>query len=117
MTPEEMADSRTRLEKLFRLHAGDLIGVALSTILSALDEAQQQRDEMAAALYELPCCPGPSAAMSAWSEDHAEALRIARELTHEHYFEEFIDPQSGGFVRCRVCGLEIDREDPDGDLG
>lgn len=34
-----------------------------------------------------------------------------------HDFEEFIDPQSGGFIRCLDCGKEVDCEDPDGDLG
>jgi hypothetical protein len=34
-----------------------------------------------------------------------------------HDWEECIDPKSGGFIRCRVCGYSIDCEDPDGDLG
>lgn len=33
-----------------------------------------------------------------------------------HDDEEFIDPNSGGFVRCRDCGRTIDCEDPDWDL-
>ena len=32
-------------------------------------------------------------------------------------YQEFIDPQSGGFMRCKDCGKEVDCEDPDGDLG
>ncbi len=28
-----------------------------------------------------------------------------------HDEEEFIDPQSGGFTRCKDCGMEVDRED------
>jgi hypothetical protein len=32
-----------------------------------------------------------------------------------HDFEELIDPRSGGFMRCRDCGKEVDCEDPDGD--
>lgn len=34
-----------------------------------------------------------------------------------HDFKEFIDPNSGGFIRCKDCGKEVDCEDPDGDLG
>lgn len=34
-----------------------------------------------------------------------------------HDWQEFIDPRSGGFVRCCKCGAERDCEDPDGDLG
>ncbi len=34
-----------------------------------------------------------------------------------HDYEEFIDPHSGGFIRCKRCGKTIDCEDPDGDLG
>jgi hypothetical protein len=34
-----------------------------------------------------------------------------------HEDEEFIDPRSGGFVRCKTCGRDVDIEDPDGDLG
>ena len=34
-----------------------------------------------------------------------------------HDYQEFIDPDSGGFVRCKDCGKEVDCEDPDGDLG
>jgi hypothetical protein len=34
-----------------------------------------------------------------------------------HDWEEFIDPRSGGFIRCKRCGAERDCEDPDGDLG
>ena len=45
-TPEEIADCRERLEKLRRLHAGDLIGVALSTILFALAEAQKDTSRL-----------------------------------------------------------------------
>lgn len=33
-----------------------------------------------------------------------------------HDFQELIDPRSGGFQRCRECGLEQDCEDPDGDV-
>jgi len=36
--------------------------------------------------------------------------RICRERGY-HDDEEFIDPQSGGFTRCKDCGLEIDREE------
>ena len=32
-----------------------------------------------------------------------------------HNDEEFIDPRSGGFVRCLDCGRDKDCEDPDGD--
>lgn len=28
-----------------------------------------------------------------------------------HDDQEFIDPQSGGFVRCRTCGRDLDCED------
>ena len=34
-----------------------------------------------------------------------------------HDYESFIDPNSGGFIRCKDCGHEVDCEDPDGDLG
>ena len=34
-----------------------------------------------------------------------------------HEWEEFIDPQSGGWMRCRKCGRAVDCEDPDMDLG
>lgn len=34
-----------------------------------------------------------------------------------HNYEEFIDPRSGGFIRCKDCGKQVDCEDPDGDLG
>jgi len=27
-----------------------------------------------------------------------------------HEDEEFIDPQSGGFTRCRTCGRDVDCE-------
>ena len=32
-----------------------------------------------------------------------------------HDWQEFIDPQSGGYHRCRDCGKVEDLEDPDGD--
>jgi hypothetical protein len=32
-----------------------------------------------------------------------------------HDWEEFIDPNSGGYMRCKKCGAVIDCEDPDGD--
>lgn len=35
----------------------------------------------------------------------------------DHEWKEYIDPRSGGFKRCMKCGLDIDCEDPDGDLG
>lgn len=47
-------------------------------------------------------------------------MSVGVELCRErgfHDYEEFIDPQSGGFVKCRDCGKTIDCEDPDGDLG
>jgi hypothetical protein len=28
-----------------------------------------------------------------------------------HDDEEFIDPKSGGFTRCKVCGRDVDREE------
>ena len=31
-----------------------------------------------------------------------------------HDDQEFIDPKSGGFTRCKDCGLEIDREEGNG---
>lgn len=31
-----------------------------------------------------------------------------------HDYQEFIDPKSGGFIRCKDCGHEVDCEDPDG---
>jgi hypothetical protein len=34
-----------------------------------------------------------------------------------HDWQEFIDANSGGFIRCSRCGAERDCEDPDGDLG
>jgi hypothetical protein len=34
-----------------------------------------------------------------------------------HNYEEFIDPKSGGFIRCKICGKTVDCEDPDGDMG
>lgn len=34
-----------------------------------------------------------------------------------HDWEEFIDPNSGGFICCKNCGESRDCEDPDGDLG
>lgn len=34
-----------------------------------------------------------------------------------HDYAEFIDPRSGGFMRCKRCGHAVDCEDPDGDLG
>ena len=37
--------------------------------------------KLARALIELPYFPGPSAALSEWSEDHAEALEIAKRIT------------------------------------
>ncbi len=39
------------------------------------------------------------------------------ESCYYHDWEEFVDPHSGGFVRCGKCGLTEDCEDPDGDLG
>lgn len=33
-----------------------------------------------------------------------------------HDWEELIDPESGGWMRCKTCGRAIDCEDPDGDL-
>lgn len=35
---------------------------------------------------------------------------ICRERGY-HDEEEFIDPQSGGFTRCKTCGYEVDREE------
>lgn len=34
-----------------------------------------------------------------------------------HDYQPFIDPRSGGFIRCKDCGKEVDCEDPDGDMG
>lgn len=34
-----------------------------------------------------------------------------------HDYKEYIDPQSGGFIKCKDCGKTVDCEDPDGDLG
>jgi hypothetical protein len=31
-----------------------------------------------------------------------------------HEWEELIDPMSGGFVRCRKCGRELDCEEDEG---
>lgn len=39
------------------------------------------------------------------------------EWCYDHDWQPFIDPRSGGFVRCSHCGKEQDCEDPDGDLG
>lgn len=38
-------------------------------------------------------------------------------LLQGHDWKEYIDPRSGGFMRCQRCGLDIDCEDPDSDLG
>jgi len=45
-----------------------------------------------------------------------EEQRIREYRRQYHDWQEFIDPNSGGFVRCRKCGAEQDCEDPDGDL-
>lgn len=34
-----------------------------------------------------------------------------------HVYQEFIDPQSGGWMRCKDCSKAVDCEDPDGDMG
>lgn len=36
--------------------------------------------------------------------------RTVKVLCRHHDFEEFIDPESGGFVRCRNCGHTVDCE-------
>jgi hypothetical protein len=49
-----------------------------------------------------------------------ENARKGKELCRErgyHDDQELIDPESGGYIKCRDCGREIDCEDPDGDLG
>lgn len=51
------------------------------------------------------------------TEMEARAKYHACMLRGGHDNEEFIDPNSGGFTRCKSCGHEVDREDPDGDLG
>lgn len=33
-----------------------------------------------------------------------------------HDYQEFIDPQSGGFIQCKDCGKQVDCENPDGDV-
>jgi len=38
-------------------------------------------------------------------------------LRSGHKYEEFIDPESGGYMRCLTCGKVVDCEDPDGDEG
>lgn len=50
------------------------------------------------------------------TEELTKEQRICYERGH-HEDEEFIDPRSGGFTRCKTCGRDVDREDPDGDLG
>ncbi len=49
--------------------------------------------------------------------DSAEKQRLREFHCRQHDYQEFIDPHSGGFIRCRKCGKEIDCEDPDEDLG
>lgn len=44
------------------------------------------------------------------SEELTKEQRICYERGH-HDWEEFIDPQSGGFTRCKTCGLDVDREE------
>lgn len=40
----------------------------------------------------------------------AKDKSICRERGY-HDFQEFIDPNSGGFERCKDCGLDVDREE------
>lgn len=42
---------------------------------------------------------------------------VTQEWCLQHDWNQFIDPRSGGFIRCSKCGMERDCEDPDGDLG
>ena len=51
---------------------------------------------------------------------HCEGASMSDELTKGqrvclergyHDDEEFIDPKSGGFTRCKDCGRDIDREE------
>lgn len=44
------------------------------------------------------------------SEELTKGQRICFDRGY-HDDESFIDPQSGGFDRCKTCGREVDRED------
>ena len=39
--------------------------------------------------------------------------RLCYERGH-HDYEEFIDPRSGGFMRCKTCGRDVDCEESEG---
>jgi tRNA(Ser,Leu) C12 N-acetylase TAN1 len=42
--------------------------------------------------------------------------RIRCQQRGGHKWQTYIDPESGAFQRCKDCGIEVDLEDPDGDL-
>jgi hypothetical protein len=44
-----------------------------------------------------------------WCFHHVHSLQAQNCFDHE--FEEFIDPKSGAFVRCKKCGYEVDCEE------
>jgi hypothetical protein len=44
------------------------------------------------------------------STELTKGQRICRERGY-HDDEEFIDPRSGGFVRCKDCGRDMDCEE------
>ena len=44
------------------------------------------------------------------SEELTKEQRVCFERGY-HEDEEFIDPQSGGFTRCKTCKRDVDREE------
>lgn len=44
-------------------------------------------------------------------------IKAGKKRCYAHDFEHFIDPKSGGWVRCKCCGAEYDCEDPECDEG
>lgn len=48
--------------------------------------------------------------MSSEAPELTPGQRICYERGY-HDEEEFIDPKSGGFTRCKDCGRDVDREE------
>jgi hypothetical protein len=46
-----------------------------------------------------------------------EVQRLREFYCQYHDYEKFIDPESGGFMRCRKCGKTVDCEDPEHEEG
>ncbi len=87
-----------------------------------IEKLEAERDALVLKLHEWEESDAAGVVFTEEIDRLSEAQKVPGqtpdgEWCYDHDWQELIDPQSGGFIRCSKCNLTRDCEDPDGDLG